>query len=330
MIKEKAEDGYLICIPKVFHGYRCIRKIGFGTTSIVELVEDQNTGKRYSAKIASKPNINKRNLTKLIEKEIAILDVMDHPHVIKMKENLEIKNKYGEHFIVIITEYCENGDLISYLYKFKSTTDLQKKKIFISILKAIKYLHSLGISHGDIKAENIILTKHNNAKLCDFGFCRTIFVAHDESKYGTLYYAAPELYITGDFDPFKADIYAIGMTLYLSFELQFPFRDGDQDYIIDQTIKGNLTFDPKMDKQLNDLVVWCLNVDPKKRPTVDEILNHKFFDIGEKKYPSKNNNYYEKNNYKTEICDQSSISSASLGEKYYSPNNSSYDSNLKI
>lgn len=294
MIKTKTEDGYLIRIPKEFHGYKCIKNIGYGWTSVVELVQEKKTGKKYSAKIVSVTDIKKKNLMKSIEKEIAILDVIDHPHIIKMKEYFEIKNKEDEQFIVMIMEYCEKGELLSLVYNTKMIKAEQKKKIFMGVLDAIKYLHKRGISHGDIKAENILLTQNNFAKLCDFGFCRTTVVAGDDSKYGTLYYASPELYETGKFDPFKADIYAIGMTLYSIYELNFPFKDGSQDEIITQTLKGQLLLNPKMDKQLYDLVLHCLDKNPKKRPTINEVINHEFFDLYHWENSMKNNNFNER------------------------------------
>lgn len=321
MIKAKTEDGYLICIPKKFHGYNCIKTIGYGCTSIVELVEDQNTGCLYSAKIISMKYITNKHITKSIEKEIAILDVVDHPSIIKMVECFEIMNIEKEIFIITIMEYCEKGELLSVAFTKKILNFEQKKNIFFQILKAVQYLHKLGISHGDIKAENILLTKNYNAKLCDFGFCRTTFIAKDESKFGTLYYAAPELYLTGDFDPFKSDIYAIGMTMYSIFELDFPLKSGINEFIIKQTLNGQFTFSKKMDKQLLDLIRHCLAFNPKKRPTIDEVLNHEFFDfcnhMCKKDYSDdklKNNN----------MCSEFSSSSNSQSSKNFDEN--SYES----
>lgn len=294
MIKAKTESGILISIPKEFHGYKCINTIGYGNTSVVELVVYKKTKQKYSAKIISVSDIKKRGLTRAIDKEMAILDVIDHPHIIKMKEYFEIENNRKELFIVLILEYNEKGDLYSLLFCDKQIKIDQKKKIIFGVLQAIQYLHKHFISHGDIKAENILIKSNYYPKLCDFGFCKTSIVAHDESKFGTLYYAAPELYVTGDFDPFKADIYAIGMTLYLIFELDFPFKEDDKEYIIKKTLNGELNFSQKMDKQLNDLVRRCLSFNPKDRPIIDDILKHDFFSEYNQYYTYKNNNFVQR------------------------------------
>lgn len=285
MFQAKTENGYLISIPKSFHSYTCLKTLGNGSTSIVILVEEDNSGKLYSAKVISSSYIQKHNLSSSIEKEISVLKSIEHPHIIKMKEYFEIQNENKQDFVVIIMEYCEKGDLLTFALERKFQNDIQRKLILKGFLESIAYLHSRGISHGDIKADNILLSKHS-AKLCDFGYCRTSKIAGDESKNGTLYYAAPELFKKGMFDPFKTDIYAIGITIYSIFELNFPFKDGDQNFIVHQIVKGELFWPPNMDGKLKDLVSKCLDVNPQKRPTIEEVMDHEFFDFGLKKKKS--------------------------------------------
>lgn len=335
MFQDKTENGYLISIPKSFHGYKCIRTIGNGSTSIVILVEEENSGKFYSAKVMSSNYIQKHKLASSIEKEISVLKSIDHPHIIKMKEYFEIQNEAQQDFIIIIMDYCEKGDLLTYALEHKFQNDLQRKLIIRGFLQSIEYLHKHGISHGDIKADNILLCKHS-AKLCDFGYCRTTSIAGDESKNGTLYYAAPELFKKGKFDPFKTDIYAIGITLYSLFELTFPFKDGDQNYIIEQIVNGKLFLPSSMDQQLMDLVIRCVDKNPQNRPTIEEILDHEFFNIGiRKRIEKRNNNNYKLNlalekTKENEQCTSNATSSSQESCKYDEQMLNSFESNLKF
>ena len=228
MIQSNTQDGYEIKIPSSFRGYKVEELLGCGSTCIVVLVENENTHEKYSAKIISKTDVESRNLLESIKKEIKVLKSLSHPNIIKIEETFEIKNNNEEEFIVIITEYCEYGDLLSFATNEGFKNEKMMKKIILNFLEGIEYLHNKGISHGDIKAENILLGKEMTPKLCDFGYCRTSIIAGDESKNGTLYYAAPELFHKGQFDTLKTDIYAIGITLYSLAELQFPFKDGNQ------------------------------------------------------------------------------------------------------
>lgn len=272
MISFSTQNGYEIKIPTKFHGYQYDKLLGIGSTSVVLLIENEKSHEKYSSKVISKTDVINRNMYGSILREINVQKSISHPNIIEFKESFELKNE-DEEYIFIVMEYCENGDLLKYAsnYGFKSETI--KKKIIRDFLRGIQYLHSKEISHGDIKAENILLDSHLNAKLCDFGYCRTRIRAGDENKNGTLFYSAPELFCSGPFNTLKSDIYAIGITLYSITELEFPFDDGSDQFIIRQIVSGRLTFNSGIDKNLKKLIEKCTDLDPNRRPSVDEILN---------------------------------------------------------
>lgn len=279
MIQSKTEDGYVIEVPDRFHGYHCFNVIGYGSTSIVVLVEDEKTNKKYSAKIMSKKDMESRKLIQSIEKEVSVLKGLDSPFIVKVYDSFNIFNDKNEEFIVIIMDYCEKGDLLTYATENKFKSVLEIKKTVIDFLKGVKFLHERNISHGDIKADNILLTNDLSCKLCDFGYCRTSIIAGEESKNGTLYYAAPELFVKGEFDTLKSDIWAVGVTLYSIFELQFPFKNGNQQFIIRQIRTGNLSIKSSLPDDFKSLLKKCFQLDPQQRASIDEIINDDFFDL---------------------------------------------------
>lgn len=293
MLQFQTQDGYPINISVTLHNYTVVYRISCGSTCVVLLVEDQKTHLCYSAKIMSKKDIENRHMTNSIENEVKVLQMLDHPHIIKIEDFFEYTNENGEEYYVMILEYCSNGDLLSYAtgQGFKSETE--KKKIIQGFLEAVEYLHSNGISHGDIKSENILLDEHSSPKLCDFGFCRTSLIAGDDCKNGTLYYAAPELFSKGQFDTLKTDIYAVGITLYSLSELQFPFKDGDQNFIVRQIISGCLSIRNGMDENLVRLVKKCTAMNPQERPTIDDIIHDEYF-ASEQNFSCKINNFSAK------------------------------------
>lgn len=278
MIHSKTGEGYEISIPQTFHNYNILKLLGNGSTSIVVLVEDQITKQKYSAKIISKANIANSELQESINKEICVLKSITHPNIIKIKESFELVNEQnGDEYIVIIMEYCEKGDLLTYIKNVGFKSDKMKKKVILDFLKAVKYLHQNEISHGDIKAENILLDSRFTVKLCDFGFCRTHVIAGDEEKKGTLFYAAPELFKQGKFNTLKADIYSIGITLYTINELKTPFFGENREYIIQQILNGCLSFPFGFDQKLEKLILRCTDLNPLRRPSIDEIINDEYF-----------------------------------------------------
>ena len=291
MLQEQTQDGYPIFVPFSFHGYTLIKYLGCGSTSVVTLVENEKTGQRFSAKVISKKDIENRHMMKSIQMEISILQTIDHPNIIKIYDTFEISDENQNQYIVMILEYCKNGDLLTYAIDNGFSSENQKKKIIMGFLDAIRYLHNRGISHGDIKTENILLDTNLTAKLCDFGYCRTSTVAGNDAKNGTLYYAAPELFKKGQFDTLKTDIWAIGVTLYAISELQFPFKDGDQNYIIKQIVSGNLSIRPEVDQKLRTIVESCTQMNPQNRPTIDDLIKHDYFYIEDETFENKNNFY---------------------------------------
>lgn len=277
MIEAETEEGYPINIPRSFCNFKFIDIIGYGSTSVVALVEDEQTSQLFSAKIVPKMYIEKKNLMDSIQKEIKVMSKIDHPNIVKLYKNFELKNRFDESYIIMILEYCSNGDLLTFITNHGFKDESQKKKIFSGFLKAINYLHGQNISHGDIKPENILLDQNMNPKISDFGYCRTALTCGDEEKRGTLHFAAPELFVRGEFDTLKSDIWAIGITIYCLSENNFPFKRGNDFFVINQIKSGKLCLCEKISPSLKKLVQKCTDLRPMNRPTIEEIINDEYF-----------------------------------------------------
>mmetsp|Transcript_7962 Transcript_7962/g.7456 ORF Transcript_7962/g.7456 Transcript_7962/m.7456 type:complete len:115 (-) Transcript_7962:387-731(-) len=94
-----------------------------------------------------------------------------------------------------VLEYAPNGDLFDFV-RLGNLTQNDSMKIFEQILDGLEYLHSRGIAHRDIKLENILVDKDNNAKISDFGFAcqpRENCTGMVSGRFGTFTYLAPEL-----------------------------------------------------------------------------------------------------------------------------------------
>ncbi len=99
------------------------------------------------------------------------------------------------------------------------------KKIFKQLTKSLAYMHDLHIAHRDIKLENIILDEDLNPKLIDFGFS-TCIQPSDKVKIfcGTPSYMAPEVVERREYRGETADIWALGVLLFVSLTGIFPFK----------------------------------------------------------------------------------------------------------
>ncbi|KAG0317364.1 hypothetical protein BGZ99_006345 [Dissophora globulifera] len=151
-------------------------------------------------------------------------------------------------YVSIITDYAEGGNLSNAAPRLDWE---DKKRIVVEVARGLAYLHSQDIIHRDIKGGNILLTKHNEAKLCDFGISKVIASATCASSFvpkGTPRFMAPELMRARPAYSTMSDVFALGVVMQeLVYEGETP-----PDYMA--------------------IMNRCLNEDPKTRPSVEEIV----------------------------------------------------------
>lgn len=287
MFYTSTQNNYEIQIPNKFNGYTVHDLIEKGGTSAVLLVEKEDTKELFAAKVISISNEIQQNNLANVQREISIMEEISHPNIVQYFESFSIFGANEEEYLVIIMEYCENGDLLTFIDKNGFQSELEKKRIFLEFLSAVQYLHKKGIFHGDIKCENLLLGKDLTVKLCDFGFSGHSMSNNDrKARSGTIYYAAPELFCKGNYNPIKSDIWAIAMTLYTLSELKFPFEDGDDYFIANQIISKKFSRGNYMNEEFWTLFQKCTMSNPDSRPSVDDIIHDDYFNIVETDLPT--------------------------------------------
>ncbi|KAG8732056.1 hypothetical protein FRC11_000869 [Ceratobasidium sp. 423] len=155
--------------------------------------------------------------------------------------------RYKEH-ILLISPWMKNGSLVHYIAKHPQRNRIQ---LSVELSSAVAYLHSKGIAHGDIKADNVIISDDGHVQLGDFG--SAILLNYPSSAgftqtgfKGTLRFMAPELLAnTSNTHTVKSDIYALGMTIFYILTGQLPFADQPDFTIpIEVVMKRNIPTRP--------------------------------------------------------------------------------------
>ncbi|MDP2438775.1 MAG: protein kinase [archaeon] len=244
-------------------GFRMMKKLGEGSSGSVFLAEDLARKMLVAIKIVLKDD-HELEVARTL-REIEILNSLNHPFICRLYSTHETHN-----LLYIVMEYVEGGDFFTYLMKHGPLPPRQARDIFLKLVQALSYCHSLKIIHRDIKHKNILIDANLSPKLIDFGLsnytkegdeCRSTFC-------GTPAYAAPEMILAQKYHGPEVDVWSLGIVLYTMFSKQFPFRT------VSDIIAGQYEDLPGSDPRLSDLLRRILVVDPDNRATLDDILNH--------------------------------------------------------
>lgn len=154
----------------------------------------------------------------------------------------------------------KKGDLFSYIIKRSIFSETELNILILPLLKAVQYIHALGIVHGDIKPENILFDPDNPSelKLTDFGLSKIILSDNKlTNKCGTLSYVAPEVLLYQGYD-MKADMWSIGVIMYLLFYGKMPFDSEKEKDIYNNILIKELSIE-------NTLISGLLKKNPIDR-----------------------------------------------------------------
>lgn len=246
-------------------------KIGGGAFSSVYKCERITDKKIFAVKIISKENLDSKNKLNL-KNEISILKLVSHPNIIHMDGFFETQDK-----IYFVIELIEDGDLFNSIINRKTYDDFELKKLARTIADCLAYLHELGIVHRDIKPENILYDKQSDRLLLtDFGLAHIVL---PNSKLidtcGTLDYVAPEIINLQGYGC-EADIWSLGIILYLVYYGRLPFCSNTEADTLHNILNQEINLNENKNILANDLILKCLNKNPKKRISAKEILIHPF------------------------------------------------------
>jgi calcium/calmodulin-dependent protein kinase I len=286
--KEKEESSFLFTDPKsvsrgkVEEHYEVCKELGRGTFSIVKEGVNRKTGEKVALKFIDKKYVDKEDLL-LLTREIDIMKKVNHENVLSLKEIYETENQLS-----LVMELVTGGELFFKIVERGSYSEKDAASIVRQIVQGVKYLHSLGIAHRDLKPENLLCSGEDNMviKIADFGLSK-IFAGGQQlvTSCGTPDYAAPEV-LTGESSYEKSvDLWSVGVITYVLLCGFPPFFAKTQPALFEKIIKAEYSFpDPEwtyVSETAKDFIRKLLVLDPKKRLTAEEALEHPFLSGGD-------------------------------------------------
>ena len=150
------------------------KKIGGGDISPVIIAKHSENGSIVALKIISSKNKGYSKFNE-IKNEIDIMRKIDHPHIVKIYgfwEDWDLTKKNGDTIKVsfISLELCKGGDVFDWVAQTGNFSEVVARHYFHQLIDGLGYLHSNGISHRDLKLENILFNENFELKIADFGF----------------------------------------------------------------------------------------------------------------------------------------------------------------
>ena len=262
--------------------YKIGRSIGHGAFGKVNIALHVLSGHIVAIKSFNK--IKKTFPMNKILYEIKLLKKLrSHKNIIKYFEHFENE----KHFFIVMENIC-GGNLLNAINKMSKFSESMAKNIFKQLIETIKYLHSIGIVHRDIKPDNILLDLDSTIKLCDFGVSKEVKEGQLlTDSCGTPAFVAPEILKDSPYNPYMTDIWSSGVVLYAMITGFFPFRGVNETELHKNILSGAFPKLKDVSNELKDLLNKILEVNPNKRITIDNILKHPWIIQNE----NINNNY---------------------------------------
>ncbi|ORZ15663.1 kinase-like domain-containing protein [Absidia repens] len=318
--------------------YRLLKEIAHGSTCIVYLALDTKSRKLYALKEMNLKRLQRQNhmdwlqarhpkhqqqhdgikrrriepfspiLASANQIESDILHSLHHDNIVEWVDCFEDSNN-----LYLVTEWVDGSVLVDLHHEQTNESDNRQDfsahSIFIQLVDVLDHLHERNIIHGDIKPDNVLLTKNKQIKLIDFGSAIKLNATDNNSKNNddgimkkafhrrrTLAFLPPECIkketTTAHHDiatvihyETAADIWSLGMTLYCMVYGKLPFhystnstnKQMDVYHLLQNFTTVPHNNSPTIDPQLCHLIDQMLNVSPLERITLKQIKRHPWY-----------------------------------------------------
>ena len=254
--------------------YQVEEFLGAGNTGEVYRCRDLSGGKaRVAVKVLHGVDTDSGPLS-VLSAEFSFLRRFSHPNFVRLLDFGILKDT-GKVFLA--EEFVAGKDI----YSASEGMDIDEQlKLIVSLSKAILYLHSQEIVHGNLKSSNAILREHENEderlKLMDFGLGQWIRKTPQGKINAIPLYTAPEILLGGKANA-ESDLYSLGVLIYQLLTRRLPFGDEDPGFLIQKHLQGSFDLRPierlSGGAALSQLLSRLLDKDPLKRPhSREEVL----------------------------------------------------------
>lgn len=272
----------VVLLPQKFHhllpttsisisslaSFEVSKRLGKGAYATVHLIRDLNTNESFALKTYAKTYFTKPHRIENIQKEVQILSSLTHPNIVKLHYTCETSTKV--HLIMAVGGTFALDTFLS-VQEGKRISERKAARIIRQVADALSYMHSIGVSHRDIKLGNVLINDKGKICVIDFGF--TVDGGNNKLKNycGTPCYMSPEIVEKKPYLGDKADVWALGVMLFRLCFGEQPFK-GKSNELKKNIIDGKWEFPPDGSHQLKKLFCMTFQMDPSLRCNMRDVL----------------------------------------------------------
>ena len=240
---------------------------------------NMENNKVMAAKIIPKSTLKKSRHRQKLLSEIKIHRGLNHPNIVKFEHVFEDNEN-----VYILLEMCTSQTLNDLCKRRKRLTEFEAQYYIYQIVGSLKYLQKNRVIHRDLKLGNLFLSDKLEIKLGDFGLAAKLDFDNEKrhTVCGTPNYLAPEVLTNKAGHGYEVDVWSLGVVLYALVVGKPPFETPEVKMTYEKIKKVIYQFPEQvpLSDNVKNLITKIFNVDPAKRPTLDQILEHPFLNNG--------------------------------------------------
>lgn len=255
--EERLSEDKIGKLEKVYTSIRYLDSGGFGDVFLAQTKE----GQIIALKVLREPERDQH----VFFKELEVWGKLVHRNIVRLIRPVVSPAPLFE------MEYVDGGDLKALMQKDAPFVPERACRIAFDIARGLAYAHSSNVIHGDLKPRNILLTKTEEVKISDWGLGK-VATSSSKSLGYTPGYAAPEQ-VRKESPDKMTDVYQLGLVFYEMLVGTNPFDSGSlaekDEKALTLVPQKPSRYNPRV-KALDDLVLGCLEKDPRNRPGTRE------------------------------------------------------------
>jgi serine/threonine protein kinase len=272
-------------IGTTLHHYRIVRELGSGGMGEIYVAEDTRLHREVALKLLPREMAADPERLRRFQREAQVIAALNHPNIVTIYAVEEAENVH------YITMELVEGKTLTELIPERGFPVQEFLRLAVQIADAVSAAHQRGIVHRDLKPANIMVTAGGQVKVLDFGFAKlkrerpgpadattvtTDPLTVQSGIFGTPDYMSPEQAQGLPVDQ-RTDIFSLGVIMYEMATGTLPFRGGSAVNILSSVIKDDplpvVDVNPRLPRELSDIIMRCLAKDPAHRYQSAQELN---------------------------------------------------------